>query len=92
MDQKLKELELLAESLIVSQSTEKQKQALEALHHFSSIEFLPQCKYILDNSKSQSAIYFAAVALQNSISTHWTTFNQDPNNSVEIRKWLFHLN
>ena len=84
--EQLQQLELLAETLYNPTKTEDYKRAVEMLQGFSTLKYIPQCKFIMDNSKSQFAILFASSSLLKAISANWNGFNQDIQHSFELSK------
>jgi exportin-7 len=52
----------------------------------SSAEYIPQCQYILDNSKSQYAKLVATNSLTELITTHWNSFTIPQR--IDIRNYV----
>jgi exportin-7 len=52
----------------------------------ASPEFIPQCQYILDHSKSQYALLVASNALTELLSTHWNSFSVPQR--IDIRNYV----
>mmetsp|Transcript_37395 Transcript_37395/g.101259 ORF Transcript_37395/g.101259 Transcript_37395/m.101259 type:complete len:212 (-) Transcript_37395:3071-3706(-) len=52
----------------------------------SSADHIPQCQYILDNSKNAYALLLAATALTKLITAHWNNFNAAQH--IDIRNYI----
>ena len=54
---------------------ERQRAEEELISLQSSIDFIPQAQYILDNSKNTYALFLASSSLKTLISTYWNNFS-----------------
>jgi exportin-7 len=75
--------------LIVYRGTEPQNMATaeaQLTEIKSSIDFIPQCQYILDNSSSKYAQLLAVEALQNLVTKFWGSFTNE--NRIDMRNYI----
>ncbi|CCI50333.1 unnamed protein product [Albugo candida] len=52
----------------------------------SSVEYIPQCQYVLDNSSSPYALVVASTSLTKLITAHWNNFSSSQR--VDIRNYV----
>lgn len=85
--QELQGLENLCEVLYNSSNeSDRQNAQQQLLSLQSSAEYIPQCQYILDNSKSAYALYVASSALTRLITHYWNNFSVPQR--VDIRNYI----
>lgn len=70
----LQQLESLTEKAFTSPSQQERNHAEEALKVFTSPEYLPQCRFILDNSHSDYATLFAGSSMMKVLTNNWNSF------------------
>jgi exportin-7 len=71
----LQQLESLTEKAYTAQTQAERAHAEEALKIFSTPEYLPQCRFILDNSHSDYALLFAASNMMKILTNAWNSFS-----------------
>lgn len=71
----LQQLESITEKAYTSPSHAERSQAEETLKLFSTPEYLPQCRFILDNSHSDYATLFAGSSMMKVLTNVWNSFN-----------------
>lgn len=71
----LQQLESLTEKAYTAPSHAERSHAEEALKIFSTPEYLPQCRFVLDNSHSDYATLFAASSMMKILTNAWSSFN-----------------
>jgi exportin-7 len=90
MDQKaqqLQQFETVCNTLYTSPNQQERDQAQHSVLSLqTSAEYIPQCQYILDNSKSAYALLVAASSLTKLISTHWNNFTTSQR--VDVRNYI----
>lgn len=70
----LQQLESLSEKAYASPLVAERTHAEEALKIFSTPEYLPQCRFILDNSHSAYATLFAGSSMMKVLTNNWNSF------------------
>lgn len=87
--EQLRELENTAEVFFNGTNPQQKASAQERLLVLgSSVQYIPQCQYILDNSSSQLAILVAVNSLMRLVTEHWNSFSSSQR--VEMRKYQIH--
>lgn len=82
----LQQLETLTEKAYTSPSQAERAHAEDALKIFASPEYLPQCKFVLDNSNSAYATLFAGSSMMKVLTNNWNSFTVA--DRIEIRNYL----
>ncbi|CAN0190163.1 unnamed protein product, partial [Phaeothamnion confervicola] len=83
----LAQVESLCDALYNTVDENSRQQAQNQLLSLqSSPEYIPQCQYILNNSKSAYALNLAANSLTHLVTTHWNSFT--PAQRVELRNYI----
>jgi len=70
----LQQLESLTEKAYTSPSQAERTHAEDALKVFTSPEYLPQCRFVLDNSHSAYATLFAGSSMMKVLTNNWNSF------------------
>lgn len=70
----LLQLESLSEKAYTSPSQVERSQSEDALKVFSTPEYLPQCKFVLDHSNSAYATLFAGSSMMKVLTNNWNSF------------------
>jgi exportin-7 len=90
--QQLAQVEALCETLYTGKSpdpkdlTTRQDAQARLLSLQSSAEYIPQCQYILDHSKSDYARLVASNSLTELVTTHWNNFTVSQR--VDVRNYV----
>ena len=71
----LQQIEGLTEKAYTAPSRAERTHAEEALKIFSTPEYLPQCRFVLDNSHSDYATLFAASSMMKTLTIAWNSFS-----------------
>ena len=75
MDPQLQAIELVCERLYNATSEAERAEAQrQVLTLSSSTEYIPQCRAVLDHSRSVYALHVAASALTRVVTVHWNSF------------------
>lgn len=83
----LRHVEHLCEVLYNSTNEQDRQSAQQQLLSLqSSAEYIPQCQYILDNSKSPYALFVASSALTRLITQYWNNFSVSER--MDIRNYI----
>jgi Importin-beta N-terminal domain len=80
----LQQLEGLTEKAYTSPSHAERTQAEEALKVFATPEYLPQCRFILDNSHSDYATLFAGSSIMKVLTNNWNSFTVSDRIDIHI--------
>lgn len=85
--QNLQQLESLCEVMYNSGNEQDRQDAQQRLLSLSSsVDYIPQCQYILDNSNSSYALFVASNALTKLITQYWNNFSRAQR--VDIRNYV----
>ena len=72
----LQQLEQLTEQLYTGATNELRREAFDQIQCLQvSLEYVPQCRFMLENSESQYTLLFAANSLTELVTKHWNAFN-----------------
>ncbi len=83
----LAQVEKLCDSLYnASDETTRATAEQQLVSLQSSAECIPQCEYILENSKNAYALHLASSTLTMLITTHWNNFTSSQR--VDIRNYI----
>eukprot|EP00026_Physarum_polycephalum_P001451 Phypoly_transcript_01453.p1 GENE.Phypoly_transcript_01453~~Phypoly_transcript_01453.p1 ORF type:complete len:1056 (-),score=108.05 Phypoly_transcript_01453:168-3335(-) len=82
----LQQLESLTEKAYTAQTQAERAHAEEALKIFSTPEYLPQCRFVLDNSHSDYATLFAASSMMKILTNAWNNFSVG--DRIDVRNYL----
>jgi exportin-7 len=86
----LSQVETLCAQLYAGQSDVLRNEAQQQLLVLqTSIDYIPQCQYILDNSKQAYAQVMAASSLEILVSQFWTNFSVDQ--KIELKNYVLNL-
>lgn len=88
--EQLQELENTAQIFFNGTNPQEKASAQERLLQLgSSVQYIPQCQYVLDNSSNQLAILVAVNSLLRLVTEHWNAFSSSQR--VEMSKLVFCL-
>jgi len=72
----LQQLEQLTEQMYTGATNELRREAFDQIQCLQvSLEYVPQCRFMLENSESQYTLLFAANSLTELVTKHWNAFN-----------------
>jgi hypothetical protein len=85
----LQQLESLTEKAYTAPSSAEGARAEEALKVFATPEYLPQCRFVLDNSHSDYATLFAASSMMKILTNAWNSFSVADRIEVHILTTIY---
>lgn len=85
--QKLLQLEVFADKLFGSASPQERDEAQKALVGFSSqVEFIQECKFLLDNSRNNMALLLASSSMLKLLTSFWNSITSEQ--AMEMKNYI----